>query len=62
MRPHLMACLIVLSSFLFINPTLADTCSDYKQKTGLDLNEAECYVLEQVEKGETAHFLHSLKL
>ena len=59
MRPLLIACSVVLSSILFINLTLADTCSDYRKRTGLDLNEAECYVLEQVEKGKLAHFRES---
>ncbi len=56
MRSLVAACLIILSSVLFINPTYADTCSEYRKRTGLDLNKTECYVLEQVEKGEIAHF------
>ena len=57
MRILLIAFLIVLSSFLFNNQTLADICTDVEQNSGLKLNEAECYVLEQVEKGKLAHFI-----
>jgi len=56
------ALLIVLLAFLFVcllNPfayALSERCIEIAQKSGLDLNEAECYVLERVEKGEVAHF------
>ena len=56
MRILFSVCLAFLSACLFNPLALADKCSDYKQSTGLDLNKAECYVLEQVERGKVAHF------
>ncbi|MCP4295036.1 MAG: hypothetical protein GY786_05470 [Proteobacteria bacterium] len=56
MKTLLVTSLILIALFLFINPTLADICTDVEQKTGLYLNEAECYVLKRIEKGELAHF------
>ena len=57
MRILLVVCLALLSSFLsYGQHALADICTDVVRETGLDLNEAECYVLKQVEKGEVAHF------
>jgi hypothetical protein len=61
MRPVLIACLIILSSFLFITSALADICTDIEEETVLNLNKAECYVLKQVEKGEEARFRESDK-
>ena len=46
MKTLLIVFLTFLSSCLLNTLALADTCYDYRQKTGLDLNEAECYVLE----------------
>ena len=58
MRTFLVILLAFLSSCLFNTLAfgLSDRCIDIEQKSSLDLNEAECYVLEQVEKGEVAHF------
>ena len=51
---------LVICTFVY-HPALANTCSDYKKKTDLDLNSAECYVLERVESGNIAHFKESEK-
>ncbi len=56
MKTLLVSSLIMMASFLFINPTFADICTDVEQNSYLKLNEAECYVLKQVERGEVAHF------
>lgn len=63
MRILLVTFLVFLSSCLFntLAYALSDRCIEIEQKSGLGLNEAECYVLEHVEKGERALFVISDK-
>ncbi len=58
MKTLLIVCLALFSSCLINTLALAisERCSEIEQKSGLNLNEAECYVLERLEKGELAHF------
>ena len=44
-----------LGLFNAVACALSDRCIDIEQKTALDLKEAECYVLKQVEKGEVSN-------
>jgi hypothetical protein len=52
MKSLMISFLTLIICSVTIHSANADRCSDYRQRTGLDLNEAECYVLEQVEKGK----------
>jgi hypothetical protein len=46
MKSLMISFLTLIICSVTIHSANADRCSDYRQRTGLDLNEAECYVLE----------------
>jgi hypothetical protein len=56
MKTLLIVYLAFISYFQFVPFAIADICTEVERSSDSKLNEAECYVLERVEKGEVAHF------